>query len=378
MRRPPRPSPDDATHVDVSIVTSGHDVADARLHRLTAALAAAGLRVEVMGLGRTEDAPRDSARVVARPRPPLSKRLLLAIRQAMRFQGDVVVALDPDSLLTSFVAARVRRRAVVADVHEDYLALLADRGWARGARGTLARALAHVGTGLARLSDAVVVADDHVPPERGRRRLVLRNVPYLAMLPRTEVVQHPLRAVYIGDVRASRGLFTMLDGVIGTPWSVDIVGPVAPVDEARARSHPAVVSGAARLHGRLPPVQAWSISQGAAAGLCLLSHTPAFADALPSKVFEYAACGIPVLVSDLPRQREFVERYGCGLVVGEQPDAAAALRATLLDLSADPERLERLRARTEAFVQEADSWADDYAAFAGLVGSLAQRISPRT
>jgi glycosyltransferase involved in cell wall biosynthesis len=322
--------------VDVSVTTSGHDVADARLHRLTAALAEAGLRVEVSGLGRAEDGPARAVRVRAVPRPTPARRLVLAARQAVRFQGDVVVALDPDSLVMAYAAARMRRRAVVADVHEDYLALLSDRGWARGPRGIIARALARSASAVARRADAVVVADHHVPPAQGRRRLVLRNVPFLPLLPRSDHVDHPLRAVYVGDARASRGLFTMLDGVMDTPWSLDVVGPLAPADEERARSHPAVVGGAARLLGRLPPASAWSVAQGAALGLCLLRRTPAFVDAMPSKVYEYAACGIPVLVSDLPRQREFVERYGCGRVLGEEPSAASVLRETLLELGTHP------------------------------------------
>jgi glycosyltransferase involved in cell wall biosynthesis len=361
--------------VDVSITTSGHDVADARLHRLTAALTAAGLRVEVSGLGRVEDGPGSAVRVRAVPRPTPARRLALAARQAVRFRGDVVVALDPDSLLAAFVASRVRRRAVVADVHEDYLALLSDRVWARGVRGTLARAVARAASGVARRADAVVVADEHVPPVGGRRRLVLRNVPYLSMLPRTDHVDDPPRAVYIGDVRASRGLFTMLDGVLETSWSLDVVGPLAPADEARARSHPAVLGGVARLHGRLPPESAWAVAQGAAVGLCLLSRTPAFVDAMPSKVYEYAACGIPVLVSDLPRQREFVEEYGCGLVLPDEADPGAGLRAALRDLSANPGRLEELRERTRTFQQVAGSWEADYAGFAALVGSLAQAVN---
>ncbi len=43
--------------IDVSIVTSGHDVADARLHREVAALVARGLHVEVLGLGDEADGP---------------------------------------------------------------------------------------------------------------------------------------------------------------------------------------------------------------------------------------------------------------------------------------------------------------------------------
>ena len=44
---------------DVSVVSTGHDVADARLHRICAALLRRGLSVEVVGLGTAVGGPRD-------------------------------------------------------------------------------------------------------------------------------------------------------------------------------------------------------------------------------------------------------------------------------------------------------------------------------
>ena len=46
--------------VDVTLLSSGHDVADARLHRHCAAFRRAGLSVEVIAKGRAEDAPVDT------------------------------------------------------------------------------------------------------------------------------------------------------------------------------------------------------------------------------------------------------------------------------------------------------------------------------
>jgi hypothetical protein len=43
--------------IDVSLLTSGHDLADARLHREIAAVLSRGLGVEVLALGQAQDAP---------------------------------------------------------------------------------------------------------------------------------------------------------------------------------------------------------------------------------------------------------------------------------------------------------------------------------
>jgi len=124
--------------VDVSIVTSGHDVADARLHRVCAGLLRAGLSVEVLGLGLPQDAP-EGVTVRVRPRPGLAGRVLLALVLPWKARGSTLFVLDPDALLGARLATLVRRRHLVADVHEDYAALVGDRAWARGALGRLAR-----------------------------------------------------------------------------------------------------------------------------------------------------------------------------------------------------------------------------------------------
>jgi glycosyltransferase involved in cell wall biosynthesis len=356
-------------------VTSGHDVSDARIHRLCAALQDAGLAVELLGLGAPAGSP-DDVPTTARPRPGLAGRAATAARYAARAQGTVLVALDPDSLLASLVVARLRGRKVVADVHEDYAALLADRPWADGWKGRVARVLVAGATRTARSADLVIVADEHVPPLSGRRRVVLRNLPYPGMLPVPSAPGLPRRALYIGDVRATRGLWTMIEALEQAPdWFLDIVGPVSAADEPRLTAY--LADGPARdrlrIHGRRPPREAWHLAAGAACGLVLLDDTPAFRDALPSKLYEYVASGLPVVVTDLPRQREFVEAHGVGAIVPTGEGCPNAVATVLNAWSSEPEALASLRERTAAFRATADEWVEAYAVAAAAVKRL---VSP--
>lgn len=351
--------------VDVSILTSGHDVADARLHRITAAMLRAGLSVEVLGLGDAKDSPEDATALV-RPRPGLAGRLLLALVLPWKARGATLFVLDPDALLGARLATLVRRRSLVADVHEDYSALVGDRAWARGLAGRLARLMVGVATSVASRCDLTVVADDHVPPLTARHRLVVRNEPDPRLLPRDVVPSEHPRAVYVGDVRRSRGLATMLEALARAPWwSLDVVGPVARADEAwlaqRLKSSPDLAARV-RWHGRLTPRLSWEVASGAWAGFCLLEPTPAFLEAVPSKLYEYLAAGIVPIVSDLPRQRRLVAEAGSGVVVADAGAAAAALVA----LQGNPQ--ERLRASTAGLSWTAD--ADGGAAYDRLAAAV--------
>lgn len=298
-----------------------------------AALLRAGAEVEVHGLGDASLAPA-GCRVFAAPRAGKLSRLGRALTWPFRVRADVLVTIDPDTSLSAWLAARLRRRRWVADVHEDYAALLKDRSWVPGPLLKVLQGAVHLLNRLIQRADLVLVADEHVPPRTARVRFVMRNEPDFTLLPELGQPSDtaPWRAIYIGDNRTSRGLRTMVEAVAGTsadtePWHLDVVGPVAAADrewfEARLAepdcSH--VVA-----HGRQEPKSSWEIADGADVGFCLLANTPAFAEAMPSKIYEYLACGLPTVATPLPRVAELLHRTGAGVVVDSVEETTTALR----------------------------------------------------
>lgn len=333
---------------DVSVLAAGHDVADGRLHRLVSVLSDHGLRVEVRGLGRPADGP-ENATVTTTPRGSLVSRGWRSLTLPWRARGSVVVVLDPDLVVPALgrrAAARVFGGAgkhVVVDVHEDYGLVLADRDWARGLQGQVGRVIVRAAARVSGRADLTVVADDHLPPAEGRRRLVVRNLPLRQLLPLPSERAAQPRAIYIGDVRRSRGLQRMLELAERCPaWNFDIVGPIAPADLAWVERWRTTSPAASRVafHGRKPPQEAWRLAAGAWVGLCLLEETPAFRAALPTKLLEYLACGLAVITSELPRAARLVTDSGGGRVVSSVGEAAAVLDRWLVA----PEELEVLRA----------------------------------
>lgn len=314
----------------VSFVTTGHDVSDARLHRMAGALVAAGVVVEVLGLGDAADGP-EGALTSTSPQRGRFARALAAVRTPARARGRVLVSLDPDAAIGCAIAAWRHKRAFVSDVHEDYGLLLHDRAWARGPAGAVARLLLRVTELANRRADLLVVADEHIGTDHAVPRLVVRNLPVAEHLPPVAPPDPQPRALYVGDIRRSRGLVTMLQALERAPdWELDLVGPVASGDvtwlRQWQRSHPEV-DARVRWHGRLPPRRAWELAAGAWAGLCLLEPTPAFMGAMPTKVYEYLACGLPVVTTSLPRPASLVRESGAG-AVADGPQAVAQVLAS--------------------------------------------------
>ncbi|TDE96138.1 glycosyltransferase [Occultella glacieicola] len=354
--------------VDLSIITSAHDVADARLHRQVAALRRAGLSVEVLGLGRAEDGPSGAdIRVFARRHGV--RRASFAMSLPWRAHGRVLMTLDPDSSFAGWLNSRLTRRSLISDVHEDYRALLADRAWARGIRRLPASIWARLGLFAAARSDATVVADAHLLPDLDRR-VVLRNVPDLTMVPEPSTPSLPRRALYIGDIRASRGLFAMVEAVRSAPaWRLDLIGPMAEADRGRFEACLAedpALAARVQWRDRLPPADAWAAATGASVGLSLLDDTPAFRAAMPSKIYEYLATGLPVLTTGLPRPAELLRSSGAGVVVTGSAEAGQVLAGW----TDRPQELARLRDRALIWRAEELVAADPTADFVRVVTDL--------
>jgi glycosyltransferase involved in cell wall biosynthesis len=97
----------------------------------------------------------------------------------------------------------------------------------------------------------------------------------------------------------------------------------------------------------LPPVPASDVvleARAADLGIwTLLSNVGLnFKLALPNKVFEYLAAGVPILVADLPEARKIVDRYQVGLAF--DPEDPRAIAAAINRLAEDPDALAVCRA----------------------------------
>ncbi|MBU6214138.1 MAG: glycosyltransferase, partial [Actinomycetales bacterium] len=215
-----------------------------------------------------------------------------------------------------------------------------------------------------------LVADEHVPPTRARTRMVLRNLADPSLLPPVTPPSEQPKMVYIGDVRTSRGLKSMLAALEQAPsWTLDVVGRVDPADQPWLSHWRATSPAAVRLtlHGQLPPALAWQHAQTAWVGLVLLQPTPAFLAAMPSKVYEYQACGLAVVTTNLPRQQAWLDSGGVGVSVAAGDDAAvaAAVAHALHGIERDPALVQG--AREQAAQLRSDS---PYAQFAAAVSGL--------
>jgi glycosyltransferase involved in cell wall biosynthesis len=241
--------------------------------------------------------------------------------------------------------------------------------------GFSAKIIAKLATFAAARADLTTVADTQVPPQKAKNRFVLKNLPDYSLLTNSGEMSAQPRAIYVGDVRKSRGLQMMLEAAELAPrWRFDIVGNISEADSEFVKNWLETSSASARVvfHGRLAPQESWKFAQGAWVGLTLLEPTPAFVEAVPSKLYEYAATGLATISTSLPRCVELLKQSGGGITADRASDVAKILNGW----AEDNEQLLKFRESALTWAKSALNSDEQYAAFAREVGRLTFPATP--
>ncbi len=106
-----------------------------------------------------------------------------------------------------------------------------------------------------------------------------------------------------------------------------------------------------------------------ASGLITLRPAPNFTDALPVKLFEYMAAGLPVVISETIRASELVTEFDCGLAVNPlDPDAIAEAVSRIVD---NPDLAQAMGRRGRDLVLERYQWINEARKLRNLYAQIA-------
>ena len=278
--------------LDVLIITTGHDLQDGRLVRHQHSLLRSGMRVQ---LHKVQSRSR-FLRFFLSP--------LIAYRFIKKSSANCVILPDPE--LQLFLPPVIHRElAVISDVHEDYEKVLFDRTWINKSMVPFVKAITKVLRKVReRWSHVVVTVDRSIGFDN---YLIISNRPNPIDFPQPPNTPSSSRLVYVGDIRESRGLSAMLRLAHASPEiGLDLVGPCADEESLYQQIEELDLNERVEWHGRCSYKRSWEIASHCLAGLSLLSPTPSFREAIPTKIWEYWAVGLPILATSIPGQSKLI------------------------------------------------------------------------
>jgi glycosyltransferase involved in cell wall biosynthesis len=355
------------------IITSIHPDYDARVFRHACAVAENGWEVDLVcpwTPDGTIPIPENLRlitfkRVGSRILRPflIPKRILSRLR---RTRYDLYHIHDID-ILPLFVAVKLMaRRPVIYDCHENYSQEMLYRAYIpRYVRWPLALGVAVMqGLCASVLGEVVLVvpSQEEAFPKRWVHTTLVRNYAELSLAQgrRRDYRTRKEVCISIASQYVDNGALFVLDiaeevsrrrpGVefhVADRFGSDIQLRARVLSEIAKRHLEATV----RLVPNVPPPQIMTNLNSARIGLALDAAVRHRINALPIKLFEYMAAGLPIVASDLPNTRAVIARARCGLLV-PPGDATAFANAISRLLDDEDLALEMGEAGAKAFRNE--------------------------
>jgi glycosyltransferase involved in cell wall biosynthesis len=358
-------------------------------HRFAAALAAAGHDVTTMAQPDLEGGHLDAVpvRYLPRRRNRLTRMLSgpLTVARALRLRPSVLTVVSLDLLPWAVLARLLRRDLVVLyDSNEQYDLYVEIKDWIPGfARRPIAAVVRWLEPRLAARLDAVTTA---VPATQdkfrsaGARTTLVRNLPPAVLLEQQRRTDAFAYDVLVGgslppaQVRFVAETAARLEALLGRParWIV-VVRHLQAGDqdlvEATLRQH-GVRDQVTLLHDR-PFDEVRALAAESAVAFAPYPGDAHYRVALPIRVFEYMAWGMPFVTSDLPTLADLVGAERAGLLV--DPGDCEGYARALAELLEDPTRARRLGENGRRAVRRGLTWESEASRLVALYGSLAGR-----
>jgi glycosyltransferase involved in cell wall biosynthesis len=194
---------------------------------------------------------------------------------------------------------------------------------------------------------------------RGKsRKLVFYNFPNLDFFPPPRSCAKPFDVVYRGGLSERAGTYVLLEALRlladrGRPARLLLIGYFDDVAAERDLCNRVRVLGlrlCVEIRGRLDHEEMADALSEARVGVSPLQPVSKFLVNLPVKIFEYWACGLPVVASDLPPMRPFFRNSPAGILF--EPGSASALAESIAWLLDHPDAAAEMGRRGRAVVTQ--------------------------
>jgi glycosyltransferase involved in cell wall biosynthesis len=333
--------------VNVCHITTVHRPFDPRIFdKQCRTISKAGYRVSLI-------APNDKNEMVDSidivPIPQAKNRLmrmivstLSALLQAHKVKAEIYHVHDPELLMAGVLLKLLTGKKIIYDVHEDYAKQMLSKEYIPSiARKSVAAFTKIAERLLSGVFDGVVAATDDILKNFSHmeKAVTVSNFPRLDNYVSKERIgdrhKKVFDIVYFGGLSRIKGLSNTAEALdlieSGEEVRLTLCGSFDP-PEYEAEIMQSGGSGKIRFLGWQDLSTIRELMFSADIGVICFLPEPNHVKAVPNKLFEYMAAGLPVIASNFSLWKDYVEGNGCGICVNPQdPQEIAGAIGYLID-----------------------------------------------
>ena len=310
----------------IVIVVTNDLFTDNRVHKVANSLHSFGFEIQLIGIKKPKIEYKDKFKT-SRFSLFFKKGILFYAEYNIRLffklffvKYNVILSNDLDTLLASYLSAKLHLKQIVYDSHELFTEVpeLANRKFKQRVwfslqscvlskiqySYTVCKSLARLYSSMYKINMRVVrnipieniQTNNYEMPENDKRKIIL----------------------YQGALNVGRGLEHLIDSMkfADENFVLYIAGTGDLEKELRNRVKEAKLENKIVFTGRLPYPTLLGLTSKAFIGLSIEENTGKnYYYALPNKLFDYIRCGVPVLCSEFPEMSAIIKKYEIGTFI---------------------------------------------------------------
>ncbi len=292
-----------------------------------------------------------------------------AYRLALEQEADIYHFHNPELLPWMIRLKKKIGAKIIYDVHEDFPNAIRIKYWIPFIFREIAALTFDICEKLfTRFVDYVIVADDNIK-ERffpvHKKITTLFNFPRLKYFKNKETRSNPNLIIHAGSLDELRGGDVMIEAIKlvknkFTQIKLLLIGNIGNLKykeylEKKIKDYN--MQNNVLILELMPQKDVIQYMKRAYIGLSLLQSVPKFKKNIPQKVFEYMACGIPAVVSNLPPILSFVQDKNCVILV--VPDDIKKIASAIEYLIEHPEEARKMGENGRKAIVNKYNWENE-------------------